>query len=265
MHELIVDIFLILFGVDLFQALNLAGVNERCLDHVCLSAGKLGLCHLLLILLGLSNEEVEVLHVHSQATTGLDGTIEPAALDVIGGYVDLVHELSCKDVGTLGCIVEHRVLVDLVTDVVTRVVNRVQLGHLAHIDAVDLDVLHVNDGDQLSGTRDRCRTEHSISTLELEVTKLNICGVKLHLEEGLRLRLVVQSSNVQEVDRCLVLERADNLGVFHLNHGRLLHALPLRHQVGIIGHEDLEGTVSVDGDDLEHGAAEAELVLLLLP
>jgi hypothetical protein len=101
--------------------------------------------------------------------------------------------------------------------------------------------------------------------LELEVTKLDICGVKLHLEDSLSLLLVVQGCNVQEIDGCLVLERAHDLRVFNLNHGRLLHALPLRHQIGLIGHEDLEGTVPVDRDDLELGAAEAELVLLLLP
>lgn len=75
MHELIVGVFLVLFGADLSQALNLTGVNERGLDHVGLCAGKFGLCHLLLIFLRLSNEEVEVLHVHSQATTWLDGPI----------------------------------------------------------------------------------------------------------------------------------------------------------------------------------------------
>ena len=265
MHELIVEVFLVLFGADLLQPLNLAGVNERGLDHVGLSAGKLGLRYLLLILLGLSNEEVEVLDVHSQATAGLDGAIESAALDFIGGDVDLIHGLSREDVGTLGSIVENRVLVDLVANVVARMVNRVQLGHLAHVDAVDLDVLHVNDGDQLSGARNRGGTEDGIPTLELEVTKLNICGIKLHLEEGLSLRLVVQGCNVQEIDGCLVLERAHNLRVFHLNHGRLLRALPLRHQISLIGHEDLEGTVPVDRNNFELGATEAELVLLLLP
>lgn len=257
MHELIVEVFLVLFGADLFQALNLAGVNKRGLDHVGLSAGKLGLRYLLLILLGLSNEEVEVLHIHSQASAGLDGAIEPAALDFISGDVDLVYGLSREDVGAFGCIVEYRVLVNLVADVVARVVDRVQLGHLAHVDAVDLDVLHVDDGDQLSGARDRGGTEDGIPTLELEITKLNICGIKLHLEKGLSLRLVVQGCNVQEIDGCLVLERTHNLRVFHLNHGRLLHALPLRHQIGLIGHEDLEGAVPVDCHDFEQGATEA--------
>lgn len=109
---------------------------------------------MLLILFRLCNEEVEVLYVHSQATTGLDGPIESAVLDFIGGNVDLVDELPGEDVGTLGRVVDHRLLVDLVANVVARMVNRVQFGHLAHIDAVDLDVLHVDDGNQLSGTRD---------------------------------------------------------------------------------------------------------------
>jgi hypothetical protein len=106
MHEVIIGVFLVLFGADLSQALNYTGVNKRGLDHVGLCAGKLGLCYLLLILISLSNEEVIVTRVHNQVTTGLDGTIELAALEAIGGNDDFVQELPGEYVGAVGCIVD---------------------------------------------------------------------------------------------------------------------------------------------------------------
>jgi hypothetical protein len=122
MHELIVVIFLL--GADLSQALNLTGVNERGLYHFGLCAGKLSLRHLLLILLSLSNEEVVVIRIRKQVTTGLDGSIELAALEVIGGNGDLVHVLIGEYVDQIVFIVYNRVLIDKLTDLVAQVVNR---------------------------------------------------------------------------------------------------------------------------------------------
>ena len=184
----------------------------------------------------------------------MDGRGELDLIDHVRLDVDLEKVLLGHYDTVVSLEVEDTVFIHMLSYLISRMVNLIQLDQVTFIVSIDCEVFLVNYSQELPLTRLGINGENEISLVDFKVGKLDNLCVEHHLIHPLSAVLVVACHYVEVVARVLVLESAHNrvplLG--HLGIDNLL-SLPVLQKVELIRDKDLEGAVAMDSHHFNSG------------
>ena len=209
MHHLVLSSLLSILVDNCTLCFSFACILEGCLNHTSVGARELGknlsIWTLTLDTL-LSSKEIEALCINESTSTTLKWGDKTSLVDSIGSNVYLVDKLLSNDDSIIALEVKDTVLVDVFTNLISSMINLVELDQIAFVVSVDRKIFSINNTELFSLTALRVYTEYVITLLELQVPKFDDLCIEHHLEDFLSVVLLIDCHNIQIVAGILILK-----------------------------------------------------------